>query len=105
MATRAKTTAITSIGGVWELAANATMRLGHGRPVTVRVERGTVLVTREGDLEDHVLESGDEIVLAGRGLAIAWALTEAAISLREGAASPRPPAPWRGRGDDSTKAA
>jgi len=68
----------------WELAENQTMRLPRGRVATlVRVERGTVLVTQQGDHEDHVLERGDEIVVRRRGLAVAWAFTEATISLRE----------------------
>lgn len=84
MATRKQTSAISSIGRVWELAENSTMRLPRGRSATiVRVERGTVLVTQEGDLEDHALEPGDEVVLAGRGLAVAWAFTRAAISVRK----------------------
>ena len=71
-----------------DLAENATMRLPRGRFATiVRVERGTVLVTREGDLEDHVLEAGDELVLPAGGLAVAWAFTDAAVSAR------RPPWP------------
>lgn len=74
------------LGRMWMLAENATMRLPGGRfAVVVRAERGMVLVTQEGDPEDHVLEPGDEIVLGVRGLAVAWALTEAAISVRHGA--------------------
>jgi hypothetical protein len=52
--------------------------------MVVRVERGTVLVTREGDREDHVLEAGDELVLPRRGTAVAWAFTPAAVSTRDG---------------------
>jgi uncharacterized cupin superfamily protein len=77
--------------GAWDLAENATMRLPGGRFATVvRIERGTVLVTQEGDLEDHVLEAGDELVLPPGGLAVAWAFTGASISLRRAAlAGPR----------------
>ena len=68
----------------WELAENKTMRLPRLRvPTVVRVERGTVLVTQEGDHEDHVLERGDELVVRRGGLAVAWAFTEATISMRE----------------------
>lgn len=72
-------------GQTWVLPAGATMRLprgGRAAPV-VRVEHGTVLVTQEEDLEDHVLEAGDEITLHSSGLAVAWAFTDAAISVRE----------------------
>lgn len=66
------------------LAENEAVRISrrHGA-VVVRVERGTVLVTQEDDVEDHVLEAGDELVLARRGLGVAWAFTDATISVRE----------------------
>jgi hypothetical protein len=64
----------------WELERDATLRLGTGRDaVAVRVDRGTVLVTREGDPEDHVLEAGEATMLAGKGLAVAWALSRATV--------------------------
>ena len=60
----------------WELAENQTMTLPRRRVATaVRVERGTVLVTQEGDLEDHVLERGDELVIRRAGVVVAWAFT------------------------------
>ncbi len=69
----------------WDLAENATLKLPRRRAAAVvRAERGTVLVTRGGDREDHVLEPGDELVLPRGGLAVAWAFTDATISLREG---------------------
>lgn len=79
MATRKTTDAHDS----WVLAANETMRLPGGPGTIVHVDRGTVLVTQEGDLEDHVLEGGDELVLDRAGLAVAWAFTPAAVSLHE----------------------
>lgn len=69
----------------FELAENQAMRLPRRRTATVvRAERGTVLVTRRGDREDHVLEPGDELVLPRGGLAVAWAFSAATISIREG---------------------
>jgi two-component system, NtrC family, sensor histidine kinase HydH len=69
----------------WDLAENATLRLPRRRVATVvRAERGTVLVTRGGDREDHVLEPGDELVLPRGGLAVAWAFTDATLSMRDG---------------------
>jgi signal transduction histidine kinase len=66
----------------WELAENETMRLPHRHgAMVVRVERGTVLITQKGDHEDHVLEPGDELVVRRRGLAVAWAFTDAVIEV------------------------
>ena len=81
MATKASRTPRAITATAWQMAENATRRLPRGRRARiVRVERGTVLVTQEGDVEDHVLEAGDEIVLRARGLAVAWAFTQARIS-------------------------
>jgi hypothetical protein len=84
---------------MWEIPENATVRLPRGRrPTLVRVERGTVLVTRAGDHEDHVLGPGDELLLPPRGLAVAWALTEAGMEVSDAAPAPRRSrAGWRRR--------
>ena len=62
------------------LAGNETMQVPRP-PATrlVRVERGLVLVTREGDPEDHVLSPGMELALPRRGRTVAWALTPARL--------------------------
>jgi hypothetical protein len=67
-------------GETWVLQENATLRLAADAAV-VRVERGTVLVTQEGDPDDHVLERGDELELFRSGCAVAWAFTDAALSI------------------------
>jgi DUF2917 family protein len=72
---------VTTFGTTWKVLENATLRLPTEIGIVVRVERGTVLVTQEGDLEDHVLEPGDELVLSRPGLAVAWAFTDAALSV------------------------
>lgn len=72
-----------SARGAWELHENDAMALRRPwRETVVRVHRGTVLVTQEGDQEDHVLEPGDELLLGRRGRAVAWAFTDATLSLR-----------------------
>jgi hypothetical protein len=50
----------------------------------VRVEAGLVVVTREGDAQDHVLEAGAELPVPGRGLAVVWALEPSRIVVRRG---------------------
>lgn len=86
-------------GGAWELDENAAVALPHGPAASVvRVHRGTVLVTQAGDLEDHLLEGGQELVLRPRGRAVAWAFTAASVSLSAArAAAARDGSAARGR--------
>ena len=82
--------------GVHELAQDVTLRLRPGRAeLALRVTAGCVLVTYEGDLDDHVLGPGDELRLSGRGLAVAWALSPARLFVSSGAARRSAPAARR----------
>ncbi len=63
------------VNGTWELGKDETSHLAGARaPVAIRVERGLLLVTREGDPEDHVLRCGDVLILPPSGKVVAWAL-------------------------------
>ncbi len=73
--------------GRFELARNRTMRIAQRGATTIRVDSGVVVVTREGDLEDHVLERGMELAIFEPGLVVAWALE--ASTLRVAVADPR----------------
>jgi DUF2917 family protein len=65
-----------------DLTRDATVRLPPGRGETVvRAVRGTVVVTREGDLEDHVLTSGMVLRLPPAGLSVAWAVAASRIQV------------------------
>ncbi len=67
-----------------ELAKDATLRLPRGRNgVVVRAEGGSLVVTQEGDPEDHVLGPGEEVHLPRGGLAVAWALSPVAVLVRD----------------------
>ncbi len=82
-------------GSAWDLDENESMVLPHrSRENVVHVHRGTVLVTQQGDREDHVLEPGDELPLRRRGRTVAWAFTPASISVRP-AGGRTPPGPPR----------
>jgi nitrogen-specific signal transduction histidine kinase len=91
----------TSGGGTWGLDRDEVMTLPRRRAATVvQVHRGTVLVTQEGDRDDHILEAGDELVVRRRGRAVAWAFTEATISLHAASApAPRVELPVEQGGD------
>jgi hypothetical protein len=41
-----------------------------------------VLVTQAGDLEDHVLRTGEVLTLPPGGLVVAWALTPSTVAVR-----------------------
>ncbi len=65
-----------------DLAKDATFRLRPGRRgVILRAECGLVLVTQEGDRDDHVLEAGDELWLPSGGVVAAWALEAARVTM------------------------
>jgi len=66
-----------------DMERDAVLRLPRpGRGAVVVVERGVVLVTRKGDLEDHVLQPGMELPLDGHGLVVAWALEPSTLHVR-----------------------
>ncbi len=67
----------------WDLERDATLRVPRlGTGTVVEVVRGTVLVTREGDLEDHVLEPGMTLPLGAQGRVVAWALVPSTVRVR-----------------------
>ena len=63
----------------------------------VRCGSGTVLVTVEGDPEDHVLEAGGVLSVQRRGRLAVWALASARVTVR-GRTGGRVRAPARGAG-------
>jgi hypothetical protein len=66
---------------LWRLPRDATVRVEAGRAgIELRCEAGTLLVTRAGDPEDHVLETGDRIRVSRRDRAVIWALSDATAS-------------------------
>jgi hypothetical protein len=50
----------------------------------VHVVRGTVLVTREGDPEDHVLSAPDAFTTFASGRLAVWALSPAVLEVHAG---------------------
>jgi hypothetical protein len=76
-------------GGVveaWSHGEGETRHLRGRRavPVVVRVQRGLLLVTREGDRRDHLLGPGDAVAFPPRGRLVAWALEPALASVEGG---------------------
>jgi len=64
------------------LERDATLALRPGaRGLALRGLAGTLLVTQEGDPQDHVLGPGDGRRFAGRGRVVVWALEAGAVEL------------------------
>jgi hypothetical protein len=86
--------------GNWALEENQTATLHGGRPVLLSLERGLLIVTREGDPGDHLLRAGEALALPGRGKVVAWALEPSRAKVRDAASAalgtaPRQPHPAR----------
>ncbi len=73
--------------GTFELARNRTLRIPQRGGTVIRVDSGVVMVTREGDLDDHVLERGMELAVLEPGLVVAGGLE--AATQRGAVADPR----------------
>jgi hypothetical protein len=66
-----------------ELSLDGTATLPARRgEVLLRVERGLVVVTREGDLDDHVLRPGEALRLPPRGRVVVWAIEPSLVEAR-----------------------
>ena len=93
--------------GPRDMALDETVRLIPGRKgVVLDLRRGCLLVTQEGDLQDHVLEAGDELRLTGPGAVVAWALWPSSlVVIHDAAARVRPvPLPAGVNGAAATRA-
>jgi Protein of unknown function (DUF2917) len=79
--------------GAREMALDETVRLIPARKgLGLYVRRGCLLVTQEGDLQDHVLEASDELRLTGPGVVVAWALSPSNLIVVHDAEAPVRPA-------------
>jgi hypothetical protein len=67
-------------GGVARLHDGAPLRIDH-RAGELSVVRGRVWVTREGDLDDHVLEAGQTMLLRSAAAVVVeqWRASESAV--------------------------
>ena len=75
-----------NVVGMRAMSKDELVRMTPGRSgVVFRVSRGSLLVTQAGDLQDHVLGTGEELRLSGPGMAVAWALEPTSLVVTEAA--------------------
>jgi hypothetical protein len=68
-------------GTIVELGAQETVTLPDARSATLRVTRGTVWITQEGDPQDVVLRAGDSWVVERNGLTVVEAQGDVAFCI------------------------
>jgi len=68
-------------GTIIELAARETVTLPDVRSAVVRVTRGTLWITQEGDPQDVVLRDGDTWAVEHNGLTVVEAQSDAHFSV------------------------
>jgi hypothetical protein len=64
---------------VWELPAGELIRLDDASGTTLRVTRGTLWLTLEGDTRDVVLTAGDSFMIDRAGLTLVQAQDDAVV--------------------------
>jgi len=52
------------------LSNRSTKAIDHSLPIKIRVTHGTAYVTHEGDFEDYILRSGDDLEIVSGGLTV-----------------------------------
>jgi hypothetical protein len=63
------------------LARSSVHRIENGKGSEVLCLKGTVWITQEGDPRDVILGSGQSFVLDRKGVAVAYALRDAAVTI------------------------
>ena len=73
------------------LEAGQVITLDDAEGFRIQASCGTVWVTEEDDLRDHIIGPGDALVIAKPGRTVVQALAPAWISIREGLAAANDP--------------
>ncbi len=81
-----------SVVEAWDVGRDETRRLpAAGAGLEVAVASGQAVVTQAGHSEDHVLQAGQAVRLAGPGLGVVWALEASRVVIRRAVAANDPP--------------
>jgi hypothetical protein len=82
-----------SAGVARSLNKGEAISVAVGPGMTVRVTRGQVWLTRDGDRTDHVLGAGEAMKLEANGYVVVYGLTESSLQITTPA---RAPGVWAG---------
>jgi len=78
---------------VQKVSLNESRSVAGRRGMTLRIARGRVWITRDGDIRDYVLSAGESMELAAGGRVVLFGLTEALFQIDTPA---RAPGVWSG---------
>ena len=78
---------------VQQISRNHSISVAARRGMTVRVARGRVWLTRDGDIRDYILNAGDSLQLETSGRVVLFGLAEAVFQVDE---PERAPGLWTG---------
>jgi hypothetical protein len=67
---------------VLALEAGDVITLDDAEGLRIHARSGTVWVTEEGDLDDHIVDSGDALIVARPGRTVVQAMAPSCIALR-----------------------
>lgn len=72
---------------VLALAAGEVLTLEDARGVRIRARRGSIWITEEANLRDHILGPGETLVVSRAGRTVIQAMKPSWVALDEGAAN------------------
>jgi hypothetical protein len=81
------------MSAVQEVSRNQSVSVAGRRGMTIRIARGRVWLTRDGDIRDYVLNAGDSMRLDASGRVVLFGLTDGFLQIDTPA---RAPGVWSG---------
>jgi len=64
-----------------QISRNQSISVTARRGMTVRVAKGRIWLTRDGDIKDYILNAGDSLEIAASGRVVIFGLTEAFVQV------------------------
>ena len=76
-----------------QISRNQSISVTARRGLTVRVAKGRIWLTRDGDIKDYILNAGESLEIGASGRVVVFGLTEAFVQVDE---PERAPGLWTG---------